>query len=265
MGPSGRGIAALLAIACVGPAPLALAGFLAVSPPLLSQTTSPETPAKARSGTPAAPPQTAAKPVPTFELTGTVELRDKGKRSTDRTLQPRHGVVVFEPAKKAAPPQPVTGEMSTVKKEFNPRLLVVPVGSTVRFPNLDPILHNVFSIAGKNSFDLGLLGKGPGKVATFREPGIVRVFCNVHHAMFAYVYVVATPFWATPGDDGSFRLSGVPAGPGKLTVWNERSAPVTTEITVPAAPLRLGLEITMPRIPPHKNKLGKSYGGSNYG
>lgn len=264
MGPSGRGIAALLAIACVGPAPLALAGFLALSAPLFSQTTR-DTPAKTPPPTASAPAPATAKPAPTFDLTGVVELREKGKRSTDRTLQPRNGVVVFEPARRGPAPKPLAGEMTTVKKEFSPRLLVVPVGSTVRFPNLDPILHNVFSIAGKNSFDLGLLGKGPGKIATFREPGIVRVFCNVHHAMFAYVYVVATPFWATPGEDGAFRLTGVPAGPGKLTVWNERSAPVTTEITVPAAPLRLGVEITMPRIPPHKNKLGKSYGGSNYG
>lgn len=208
----------------------------------------------------------ALPPARTHELSGRVRLTEKGKPSTDRTLEPRHTVVVFEPAKKGPAPKPVTAEMSTLKKEFSPRLLVVPVGSTVRFPNLDPILHNVFSISGANSFDLGLLGKGPGKIATFKEAGIVRVFCNVHHAMFAYVYVVSTPHWSTVGVDGRFRLAGLPAGPGRLTVWNERSAPAVSELTLPAAaPLELAVEITMPRIPPHKNKLGKSYGGTRYG
>ena len=71
---------------------------------------------------------------------------------------------------------------------------------------------------------------------------------------------------AAPKPKKSVALSGVPAGPGKLTVWNERSAPSTRDLTLPsAAPLRLELEITMPRIPPHKNKLGKPYGGTNYG
>lgn len=209
-----------------------------------------------------------ALPVPaaTYRVHGVVQLLEKGKPSSDPTLQPRKTVVVFEPALKPRAPRALTAEMSTAKKEFAPRLLVVPVGSTVRFPNLDPILHNVFSISGRNSFDLGLLGKGPGKVATFREPGIVRVFCNVHHGMFAYVYVVATPHWATAGEAGKFELQGLPAGPGRLTIWNERSAPTTVDLTLPArSPVTIGVEITMPRIPPHKNKLGKSYTGGNYG
>ena len=117
--------------------------------------------------------------------------------------------------------------MVTVRKAFLPRILVVPVGSTVRFPNQDPILHNVFSISGRNSFDLGLLGKGAGKSALFRETGIVRVFCNVHHGMFGYVFVVSSPYWARVGADGTFRIPDVPAGPGQLTVWNERSSPTT--------------------------------------
>lgn len=256
MGPTGRALATLCAIA---------------SAVLLAGRTVPVGSSASALAQSSAPPAAAARaaeppPPPTYTLGGTVELREKGSAATDRTLAIRNTVVVFEPAQKASAPKPVNVEMTTVKKEFSPRLLVVPIGSTVRFPNLDPILHNVFSISGKNSFDLGLLGKGPGKAATFREPGIVRVFCNVHHGMFAYVYVVATPHWTTAGDDGSFRLTGVPAGPGKLTVWNERSAPATSEVTLPRRePLRLAVEITMPRIPPHKNKLGKSYGGQNYG
>lgn len=70
---------------------------------------------------------------------------------------------------------------------------MVPAGSTVRFPNQDSILHNVFSVSRANRFDLGLYRRGEGKSATFRQPGVVRVFCNVHHSMVAYVVVVETP------------------------------------------------------------------------
>jgi plastocyanin len=251
----GRGLATFLATAIALSVAAASRGGTAAEP---ARDPVPQAPSA-----PAPPPP---KPPPTYVVAGSVELLERGRRSVDRTLLPRHTVVVFEPAKRTSPAKPVTVEMKTLKKEFEPRLLVVPVGSTVRFPNLDPILHNVFSVSGKNSFDLGLLGKGPGKSATFREAGIVRVFCNVHHAMFAYVYVTASPHWATVGDDGRFRLAGLPAGAGKLTVWNERSAPTVSDLVVPAAgPLALGVEITVPRIPPHKNKLGKSYGGTNYG
>lgn len=205
-------------------------------------------------------------PAPALELRGRVELLEKGKPSADKTLAVDATVVVFEPQRPAPPAKPVVVEMAAVRKEFTPHIQIVPVGSTVRFPNQDPILHNVFSVSGRNSFDLGLSGKGPGAAVVFREAGIVRVFCNVHHGMFGYVFVVASPYWAKVAADGTFRIADVPAGAGKLTVWNERSAPTTREVTLPlAAPPTIGIEITMPRIPPHKNKLGKPYSGGGYG
>lgn len=205
-------------------------------------------------------------PAGAAEFRGRVELLEKGKPSTDKTLAVDATVVVFTPERPVPPPKPVEADMVTVRKAFLPRILVVPVGSTVRFPNQDPILHNVFSVSGRNSFDLGLLGKGAGSSAIVHEPGIVRVFCNVHHAMFGYIFVVASPYWAKVGTDGTFSIPNVPAGPGKLTVWNERSSPTTQEITLPLAePATIGIEITMPRIPPHRNKLGRLYKGGGYG
>ncbi len=205
-------------------------------------------------------------PATAAELQGRVQLLEKGKPSADRTLAVDATVVVFEPSRPAPAPRPLAVDMATVRKSFSPRIVVVPVGSTVRFPNQDPILHNVFSVSGRNSFDVGLLGKGAGKSAVFREAGIVRVFCNVHHAMFGYIFVVASPYWARVDSAGTFRIPDVPAGAGKLTVWNERSAPTTRDLMLPVSvPLEIGLEITMPRIPPHRNKLGKPYSGGGYG
>ena len=74
-------------------------------------------------------------------------------------------------------------------KTFSPHVLVVPIGSTVAFPNHDPFDHNVFSVSDSNSFDLGLYGRGEGKTVTLKHPGLVRVFCNVHPRMVEAVRV----------------------------------------------------------------------------
>ena len=151
-------------------------------------------------------------------------------------------------------------EVVTVRKEFVPRSLTVPVGSTVRFPNQDVILHNVFSVSRHNRFDLGLYRRGEGKTVTFEHPGVVRVFCNVHHSMVAYVLVVDTPFSTSPDFNGRFSLEGLPDGPGTLHVWHERSEPFSRELTLPlAGPLEVELEVSKPRVPRHTNKFGKPY------
>jgi len=151
-------------------------------------------------------------------------------------------------------------EIVTVRKEFLPRTLTVPVGSTVRFPNQDVIIHNVFSVSGKNRFDLGLYKRGDGKAATFEQPGVVRVFCNVHHDMVAYILVVDTPHSTSPDFNGNFRLEDLPDGPGTLTVWHERSEPYTRNVTLPLdGPLSIELSVSKPRVPRHSNKFGKPY------
>ena len=195
------------------------------------------------------------------DLRGTVQLLAKGGRGPARGVDVRQAVVYFEPAGGGAvraPEAPVT--MATRKKQFAPRVLAVPRGSRVRFPNEDPILHNVFSVSPGNAFDLGLYRQGPGKEKKLDQPGLVRVFCNVHHDMVAYVLVLDTPYFASPGADGTFVLTGVPRGPGRLTIWHEQAEPMTFDIQVPASqPVAARLEIVRPRVPPHLNKIGQSY------
>jgi plastocyanin len=209
----------------------------------------------------------AARPAPPalYRVSGVVELTEKGRPASDASLDRSHAVVWYEPEAAAARPAPIAAAMNTARKQFDPQVLVVPVGSTVRFPNLDPILHNVFSVSGRNAFDLGLVGKGRGKIATFREAGLVRVFCNVHRGMFAHVLVVPTPFYARADAAGRFTLEGLPAGRGRLHFWHERGEPGERALDVPAAQeLELTVEITQPRVPPHRNKLGRSYTGGSY-
>lgn len=191
-------------------------------------------------------------------LDGRVEL-ENGRGVSRGALA--DAVVTFEPAAGESPsPPPEPFQIVTEDKQFRPRVLVVPVGSRVRFPNRDPILHNVFSVSGDNAFDVGLYEEGEGKAVTFEHPGLVRVFCNVHHSMVAYVLVVETPHVARPDSRGRFRLEGVPEGPGILTLWHERADPVRREIRVPSGEgLELALEITKPRVPKHLNKAGEPY------
>jgi plastocyanin len=208
----------------------------------------------------------ATTPAGAAVLAGRVVLTQKGSPAADPALDAQRAVVWFTPATLEKPPAPVVVEMATFKKQFTPQVVTVPVGSKVRFPNQDPILHNVFSVSGRNAFDLGLAGKGPGKEATFVEAGVVRVFCNVHHAMFGHVVVVATSHYGAPDARGAFRLDGLPAGAGTLSVWHERGEMTSRAVTLPhAAPVELRVEVTRPRVPPHKNKFGKSYTGKGYG
>ena len=197
------------------------------------------------------------------DLHGRVQLLAKGGKGPARGSDVRQAVVYFEPAS----PSPVRRaeaplEMVTQHKEFAPRVLVVPRGSRVRFPNQDPILHNAFSVSSPNQFDLGLSRQGPGKEKRFEEPGLVRVYCNVHHDMVAYILVLDTPYHASPNADGEFVLSGLPKGPGKLTVWHEQADPWTVGLELPqkqAGLLMARVEIVRPLIPAHLNKLGQSY------
>ena len=133
-------------------------------------------------------------------------------------------MVYFRPAAPvpvAAAKQPV--EMITLRKQFSPRILPVTVGTEVRFPNQDPILHNAFSTSKDNGFDIGLYGQGEGKAQRFDHAGYVRVYCNVHHSMVGHILVLDTPFFGRPDAQGRFRLKDLPAGKGDLVVWLDRA------------------------------------------
>jgi plastocyanin len=195
------------------------------------------------------------------ELRGKVQLLARGGKGAAKGTDVRQAVVYYEPASGAQPrSSDAVFEMSTHNKQFEPRLLVVPRGSRIRFPNQDPILHNAFSVSGGNRFDLGLYRTGPGKEKRFDHPGLIRVFCNVHHDMVAYILVLETPYYVSPNADGEFVLSGLPKGRGKLTVWHEQAEAWSTDVELPrAAPLTAPVEIVRPLVPPHLNKTGQSY------
>ncbi|HLW74417.1 MAG TPA: hypothetical protein VKT74_05055 [Gammaproteobacteria bacterium] len=158
--------------------------------------------------------------------------------------------------------RPLGGDLTITMrgKSFVPHVLAITDGSTVRFANSDPILHNVFSTSSPNDFDMGLYGTGPGKTKTFDHTGLVRVYCNVHHEMFAYILVLDTPYFTTVHEDGSFDLGSIPPGPGELTVWNPRGEVWRQHLAgLSVDALSVQLKLTRNGVPAHFNKFGKPY------
>jgi plastocyanin len=200
---------------------------------------------------PVPPPQGA-------QVTGHVTILEKhNKPSPDLAT-----AVVYLEGGAPAVARPGTFDVVTNDKDFVPRVVAVPVGSTVRFPNHDPFNHNVFSVSEPNQFDLGLYGRGEAKGHTFQSPGLVRVFCNIHPRMVAFVVVTATRYFTQPAADGSFALDSVPPGRYTLHVWHERSPALAREIVVRArdgADVAVELDARGFRPTPHKNKYGKDY------
>jgi plastocyanin len=118
--------------------------------------------------------------------------------------------------------RPTPAVMDQVNKEFVPAVLPVVVGTPVSFPNRDNIRHHVYSFSPAKKFELPLYMGTPSAPVVFDKPGPVALGCNIHDWMVAYVYVVATPYFAKTGADGHARVEGLPAGPYEAKVWHPR-------------------------------------------
>jgi len=132
-----------------------------------------------------------------------------------------------------APKPPVKVILDQRNERFEPEIVIVPTGSTVEFPNWDPIFHNVFSLSKSQPFDLGFYPKGQSRTVKFNHPGIVQVYCHIHASMYAAIIVTSTPWYAQPSADGSFSWSDVPAGHYRLSAWHKIAGLFRTEIDVP--------------------------------
>ncbi len=128
------------------------------------------------------------------------------------------------------PPKPAEAEIHNQNKTFVPPLLIVPVGSDVRFPNDDPFYHSIYSISPAGPFDIGFYGTGPGKVVTFSHAGIVEVHCHIHVTMDGTIVIVDGPSIQPDGD--RFSLPNIPAGTWTLHYWSRAAGETTTRVTV---------------------------------
>lgn len=122
-----------------------------------------------------------------------------------------------------AVPEPAPLEIKQLDRRFSPDLAAIPAGSTISFPNMDPIFHNIYSLSKPKSFDLGSYDKGQTRKVVFPKPGIVEVYCHLHPNMAATIVVTPNRWYARPDRTGLYRIPNVPPGHYTLVAWH-RSA-----------------------------------------
>src|SRR5947209_5901702 len=118
-------------------------------------------------------------------VSGRIDIAPSSHR--ERSQNSSEIVVWLEPVETAAPPALPVDHVTLLQKDktFSPHVLAITVGSTVDFPNADPIFHNAFSVFDGQIFDVGLYPPGTSRSVHFHRPGVVRVFCNIHPSMSA--------------------------------------------------------------------------------
>jgi plastocyanin len=119
------------------------------------------------------------------------------------------------------PAEPLVAQLDQRNRRFEPEVVIIPTGSTVSFPNSDPIFHNVFSLSKPRAFDLGYYPEGQTRKVQFDTPGIVQVFCHLHPNMSAAIVVTPSRWSTQPRNDGTFVLSSIPPGRYQLVVWHK--------------------------------------------
>jgi plastocyanin len=176
----------------------------------------------------------------------------------------------LDPGAKVASAASHAGPMPQVaqkNKSFEPRVLVIQMGTAVQFPNKDPYLHNVFSLFDGKRFDLGFYEAGSSKTVPFDRAGVSFLFCNIHPEMSAAIVAVDTPYFAMSDRSGRVNIPKVPEGRYQLNVWYERSLPddlknagrvvTISDATRTLEPIRVveNPDFTLE----HKNKYGQEY------
>jgi plastocyanin len=180
------------------------------------------------------------------------------------------GVVVWLEPANPEPLKPVSDVHATIaqkNKTFLPHVLAISTGTTVDFPNLDPIFHNAFSSFDGKVFDVGLYPPGSSRAVKFDRPGVVRLFCNIHPAMSAVIVVVRSPWFSISGTNGTFNIPNVPPGVYTLRAYHERATDKTlTDLTRTITVREDRIELPVLSISetgylpaPHKNKYGRDY------
>ena len=189
-------------------------------------------------------------------LTGTVQIDGK-------PLNGAFGLVTLEPASgKFAPRTPKHRVIEQRNREFLPHITAVPVGSTIAFPNFDTVFHNVFSTSPLGAFDLGIYKMGEAREFTFNKEGIIRLGCNLHANMNAYIAVVSAPAYVVTDDKGAFAFKHLAPGKYKLKAWSERSTtPIEQDITIKQGSnsVNVGVAADAP-TGPLPDKFGKKRG-----
>jgi plastocyanin len=146
----------------------------------------------------------------------------------------RRAVVYLEIAPRGAfEDRDIRATLDQRNERFVPHVVAITVGGTVDFPNNDRTYHNVFSLSKTKRFDLGRYAAGRSKSVRFDRPGVVRVFCDIHSHMNAFILVFAHRFFGVTDSTGRYEIEGVPPGSYTLAAWFDGSVRDQRTVTVP--------------------------------
>jgi plastocyanin len=168
--------------------------------------------------------------LPAYQLRG-APLKSAPRAST--SVDELSRVVIYLEGPRLSPGKPLHLEMNQHNRQFEPDILIVPIGSTVSFPNADPIFHNVFSLSKAKEFDLGYYPSGQSRTLRFDKPGIAQVYCHLHPNMSAAIVVVMGPWYGQPDANGNLVFSEAPAGDYKIVAWHKSAGFLGRRIRVP--------------------------------
>lgn len=149
----------------------------------------------------------------------------------------RSRVVIYLEGPGPAGSDPATNapiQIQQLDRRFSPDLAVVQAGSTVSFPNMDPIFHNVYSLSRPKTFDLGNYDKGQTRTVLFPKPGIVDVYCRLHPNMAATIVVAPNRWFAQPDRSGKYRIPDVPPGKYTIVAWHKSAGFFRKQIVIEA-------------------------------
>jgi len=150
-------------------------------------------------------------------------------------------------ARQSSHPQ-AGAEMAQSNRQFIPRVLIVPVGTAVAFPNRDTVRHHVYSFSPTKTFELKLYTGTAAVPVVFDRPGIAVLGCNIHDTMAAWVVVVETPYFSLTQRLGVAVLHDVPAGNYSLRVWHPGlavgAAAAEQPLVVGASDMAVALKLT---------------------
>lgn len=176
-----------------------------------------------------------------------------GAERVDYKSASENVVVYIEKADGTFTPPAANPRIVQKKASFEPTVLPIVAGTTVDFPNMDAIFHNVFSYSKTKPFDLGLYKSGASKSVTFTQTGQVTMYCSIHRKMKADILILQNPYFAVTDTKGKYKITGAPEGKHTLTAWHDRFPEATVVVEVAAgatevtADLVLGI-INLPEV-----------------
>jgi len=165
---------------------------------------------------------------------GRPQVAELGMPASREPTDRRRSVVYLETVPQPAfeAPSPLRAVLDQRNETFVPPVVAITVGSSVDFPNSDKVYHNVFSLSKTRRFDLGRYPRGQSRSVTFDRTGVVRVFCEIHSHMSAYILVFAHRFFAVTDVEGRYRIDGIPPGSYTLALWNDGNVHGRREVRV---------------------------------